>query len=59
MPVFNITGLFDRDHWVMDHVVSRGYPCAAVIGGGYSKDIDQLALRHTILHRAATKVRLN
>ena len=27
-----------------------------VIGGGYSSDINELSLRHTIVHRAATKV---
>ncbi|XP_070553018.1 uncharacterized protein SYNPCC7002_A1628-like [Ptychodera flava] len=49
-------GLFHRDYWVMDRVLSHGVPCACVIGGGYSKDLDELSLRHTILHRAATKV---
>lgn len=36
--------------------VKRGVPIAAVIGGGYSRDIDRLALRHSIVHRAATQV---
>ncbi|XP_077984977.1 uncharacterized protein SYNPCC7002_A1628-like [Glandiceps talaboti] len=49
-------GLFARDYWVIDKLVSQGIPCACVIGGGYSKDLDVLALRHSILHRAATKV---
>ncbi|XP_072039675.1 LOW QUALITY PROTEIN: uncharacterized protein SYNPCC7002_A1628-like [Amphiura filiformis] len=49
-------GLFARDFWVLDYIASKGYPCAAVIGGGYSRNLDALALRHTILHRAATKV---
>ncbi|XP_022092758.1 uncharacterized protein LOC110980414 isoform X4 [Acanthaster planci] len=49
-------GLHDRDYWVIDHITSRGIPCACVIGGGYSKDIGVLAMRHTIVHRAATKV---
>lgn len=40
----------------MKTVVSRGVPVAAVIGGGYSRDIDKLALRHSIVHRAATQV---
>ncbi|KAM6932779.1 LOW QUALITY PROTEIN: uncharacterized protein PEZ65_007881 [Lycodopsis pacificus] len=31
-------------------------PLAAVIGGGYSRDIDKLAVRHSIGHRAATRV---
>ncbi|XP_054755038.2 uncharacterized protein SYNPCC7002_A1628-like [Lytechinus pictus] len=49
-------GLFRRDHWVMNEVIQRGIPCVAVIGGGYDKDVDILAARHSILHRAAKKV---
>ncbi|KAG8255847.1 hypothetical protein J6590_082771 [Homalodisca vitripennis] len=49
-------GLFKRDEYVLDQVLKRGIPVATVIGGGYSEDIDQLALRHTIVHRAATRV---
>ncbi|KAG7471224.1 hypothetical protein MATL_G00122200 [Megalops atlanticus] len=49
-------GLYQRDLYVIDTVVKRGIPVATVIGGGYSKDIDRLALRHSIVHRAATKV---
>uniref|UniRef100_G3PCD8 Histone deacetylase 12 n=1 Tax=Gasterosteus aculeatus aculeatus TaxID=481459 RepID=G3PCD8_GASAC len=49
-------GLYQRDLYVMKSVVSRGVPLAAVIGGGYSRDIDVLAARHSIVHRAATQV---
>ncbi|XP_049433451.1 uncharacterized protein SYNPCC7002_A1628 [Epinephelus fuscoguttatus] len=49
-------GLYQRDLYVMKTVVSRGVPVAAVIGGGYSRDINKLALRHSIVHRAATQV---
>ncbi|KAJ8028529.1 Histone deacetylase 11 [Holothuria leucospilota] len=49
-------GLFDRDFWVIDFLVRHGCPCATVIGGGYSKNIDELAVRHSIVHRAAKKV---
>ncbi|XP_037632238.1 uncharacterized protein SYNPCC7002_A1628 [Sebastes umbrosus] len=49
-------GLYQRDLYVMKTVVSRGIPVATVIGGGYSRDIDKLALRHSIVHRAATQV---
>ncbi|KAJ8870274.1 hypothetical protein PR048_029295 [Dryococelus australis] len=52
-------GLFERDFYVMNEVVRRGIPCASVIGGGYSRDINMLANRHTIVHRAATKVWTN
>ncbi|XP_036005556.1 uncharacterized protein SYNPCC7002_A1628 [Fundulus heteroclitus] len=49
-------GLYQRDLYVIKTVVSRGVPIATVIGGGYSRDIDKLALRHSIVHRAATQV---
>ncbi|XP_037086537.1 uncharacterized protein SYNPCC7002_A1628-like [Pollicipes pollicipes] len=49
-------GLFDRDYHVLSEVVRRGIPCATVIGGGYSRDLAELARRHTIIHRAATAV---
>uniref|UniRef100_A0A3Q1FNN6 Histone deacetylase 12 n=1 Tax=Acanthochromis polyacanthus TaxID=80966 RepID=A0A3Q1FNN6_9TELE len=44
--------LYQRDLYVMKTVVSKGVPIATVIGGGYSRDIDKLALRHSIVHRA-------
>ncbi|XP_013869606.1 uncharacterized protein SYNPCC7002_A1628 isoform X2 [Austrofundulus limnaeus] len=49
-------GLYQRDLYVIKTAVSRGIPVATVIGGGYSQDLDKLALRHSIVHRAATKV---
>ncbi|KAG7243075.1 hypothetical protein INR49_016450 [Caranx melampygus] len=51
-------GLYKRDLYVLKTVVSRGVPVAAVIGGGYSRDIDKLALRHSIIHRAAAQVQV-
>jgi len=36
--------------------LSRGIPCATVIGGGYDDDIEVLGRRHSIIHRAAIKV---
>ena len=50
------SGLYNRDHYVVESCVSRGVACMCVIGGGYSSDINELSLRHTIVHRAATKV---
>lgn len=47
-------GLSRRDTFVLAQCRQRGIPVAGVIGGGYSKDIDRLAQRHTILHRAAS-----
>eukprot|EP00916_Digyalum_oweni_P015538 GHVL01025498.1.p1 GENE.GHVL01025498.1~~GHVL01025498.1.p1 ORF type:complete len:171 (+),score=3.80 GHVL01025498.1:232-744(+) len=49
-------GLFDRDYYVLKLMASRGVPCATVIGGGYCRNLDELSLRHTLVHRAATKV---
>ncbi|XP_013421099.1 uncharacterized protein LOC106181313 [Lingula anatina] len=49
-------GLFDRDYYVLKYLSSQGCPCVTVIGGGYAQDVDLLGLRHTIIHRAATKV---
>jgi acetoin utilization deacetylase AcuC-like enzyme len=46
-------GLLDRNRFVMDAVRRRGIALAGVLGGGYSADIDSLARRHTLLHRAA------
>lgn len=30
--------------------MSSGVPVAAVVGGGYDKDVDALARRHAIIH---------
>jgi acetoin utilization deacetylase AcuC-like enzyme len=55
---FSLTddGLFQRDYFVLSHCAANGFPVAAVVGGGYAKDRWALAKRHTILHRAASKV---
>ena len=50
------TGIFQRDFQVLDTCVSRGYPVACVIGGGYAEDMPSLVYRHSLLHRAASKV---
>lgn len=50
------TGIFKRDMQVLSACVSQGYPVACVIGGGYSKDLDAIAYRHSLLHRAASSV---
>ncbi|CAL8333658.1 unnamed protein product [Boreogadus saida] len=49
-------GLYQRDLYVLKTVVARGIPIATVIGGGYASDVDKLAVRHSIVHRAATQV---
>lgn len=50
------TGLFKRDMQVLYACISKGYPVACVIGGGYSKDLDAIAYRHSLLHRAASTI---
>ena len=49
-------GLFARDYYVLETCVSRGVPVSCVIGGGYHKDLEILSRRHSIVHRAASKV---
>lgn len=43
-------GIRQRDRYVLDTCVSKGIPVAAVVGGGYDKDVDRLARRHAIVH---------
>ena len=65
----NVTGIVDRleaaglaerrpaerDRRVIGFFRERGIPVAGVIGGGYSRDIEALARRHSILHRTAAE----
>ena len=37
-------------------VSGRGISVCTVIGGGYNKSLDVISRRHSIVHRAATKV---
>ncbi|TFF19080.1 histone deacetylase [Jiella endophytica] len=46
-------GIAERDRRVIGFFRDRGVAVAAVIGGGYSRDIEALARRHSILHRVA------
>ena len=49
-------GIRRRDRWVLDKCVKMGLPVAAVIGGGYDKDVDALARRHAIVHEECAYV---
>lgn len=49
-------GIRQRDRWVLDRCVSSGIPVAAVVGGGYDKDIDALGRRHAIIHEECAYV---
>ncbi|MEH6625475.1 MAG: histone deacetylase [Motiliproteus sp.] len=46
-------GIRQRDHKVIGWAKSRGIPIACVIGGGYDHDHHKLALRHSLLPKAA------
>lgn len=48
-------GLRERDRRVFSFFRSRNIPVAAVIGGGYSHDIDALARRHLITFETAAE----
>ncbi len=49
----SLEGLYQRDLFVLKEVTSRGIPVSCVIGGGYSKDLNELAYRHSLVFRAA------
>jgi acetoin utilization deacetylase AcuC-like enzyme len=49
-------GLFRRDQMVLKMCLGAGYPVAAVVGGGYSRDLTALARRHCLVHRAASEL---
>ncbi|MFD2229069.1 histone deacetylase [Alkalimarinus sediminis] len=42
-------GIEKRDHLVLETCLSRGTPVATVIGGGYDKNHEHLAKRHSIV----------
>lgn len=49
-------GIYERDRFVIATCVDADIPVATVVGGGYSDDLDELAYRHSLLHRAASVV---
>jgi acetoin utilization deacetylase AcuC-like enzyme len=46
------TGIYRREMQVISTCLAYGYPIAAVIGGGYSRNLNELVYRHSLLHRA-------
>jgi acetoin utilization deacetylase AcuC-like enzyme len=50
------TGIRRRDRWILERCVAAGLPVAAVVGGGYDKDVDALARRHAIVHEECAYV---
>ena len=51
----SLEGIRERDHTVLDHYKKKDIPIATVIGGGYSKDNQELASRHAIIFETAIK----
>lgn len=49
----SLDGIYERDVYVLHECRRREVPVAGVIGGGYDHDLDALAHRHCMLHRAA------
>lgn len=49
-------GIERRERYVLETCLRQGIPVAGVLGGGYTPDLDHLALLHTILHRTASDV---
>jgi acetoin utilization deacetylase AcuC-like enzyme len=49
-------GIRRRDRWILDRCLGAGIPVAAVVGGGYDKDVDALARRHAIVHEESAYV---
>ncbi|WP_460450213.1 histone deacetylase family protein [Alsobacter sp. SYSU BS001988] len=46
-------GLAERDAFVLRACLGKGRPVCGVIGGGYDRDVERVARRHSILHRTA------
>ena len=49
-------GVFSRDKYMIETCVSRNLPVACVIGGGYDRQEEKVAWRHSLLHQAAAQV---
>ena len=49
----SLDGIKKRDHCVLDHFRKQNIPVATVIGGGYSKDHQELANRHSLIFEVA------
>ena len=49
-------GCLERDILVLNFLKKLSIPVATVIGGGYSKYKDELALRHSFVFNAANQV---
>jgi len=48
-------GLWRREMLVLSTCLGAGVPVAGLVGGGYDRDLEALAARHCVLHRAAAQ----
>ncbi len=49
-------GILERDTYVIETCVSLKLPTACVIGGGYDRQEEKVAWRHSLLHQAASQI---
>ena len=49
-------GILARDTYIIDTCVTLNIPTACVIGGGYDRQEEKVAWRHSLLHQAASQV---
>ncbi|WP_239495543.1 histone deacetylase [Marinomonas primoryensis] len=49
-------GIFARDKYVIQTCVALNLPTACVIGGGYDRQEEKVAWRHSLLHQAADQI---
>ncbi|WP_287830289.1 histone deacetylase [Idiomarina sp.] len=52
----SIEGIFSRDYFVLDYAKQNNISLAAVIGGGYQRNLSRLILAHAQLLRASHQV---
>ena len=48
-------GLWRREMMVLHTCLAAGVPVAGYVGGGYDADLEVLAARHCLLHKAAAQ----
>ena len=49
-------GIYARDKYIIETCVALSLPTACVIGGGYDRQEENVAWRHSLLHQAANQV---
>mgnify|MGYP003677270617 FL=1 len=49
-------GIFARDKYVIETCVALNLPTVCVIGGGYDRQEEKVAWRHSLLHQAANQI---